>query len=179
MDLQNVAVGIVPFSSQRTIWPMPTFTIFDDARAHADTLDAASTLTHPGQVELYARAFDRLSQVSARGAAARSLVMSALSFARLTADRLRKRPACVFAPGSCLAQRPPRAVSSGHPGTEQGGRGLRGMGGDHLQGAGECAIGANNPEKPGSNERMAKSALRLACSVSLTRVKCYFVTRGA
>ncbi|MFF5449227.1 helix-turn-helix domain-containing protein [Streptomyces sp. NPDC012888] len=79
MDLQNVAVGIIPFSALRTVWPMPTFTIFDDSRVHADTLDAASTLTQPSQVELYARAFDRLSQVAARGAAARSLIAGALA----------------------------------------------------------------------------------------------------
>ncbi|MFD4794770.1 helix-turn-helix domain-containing protein [Streptomyces anulatus] len=79
MDLQNVALGIVPFSAQRTVWPMPTFTIFDDTRAHADTLDAASTLTQPSQIELYTRAFDRLSQGAARGVAARSLVASALA----------------------------------------------------------------------------------------------------
>ncbi|MCX4518890.1 helix-turn-helix domain-containing protein [Streptomyces anulatus] len=79
MDLQNVAVGIVPFSAQRTVWPMPTFTIFDDTRVHADTLDAASTLTQPSQIELYTRAFDRLSQGAARGVAARSLVASALA----------------------------------------------------------------------------------------------------
>ncbi|EFL32586.1 regulatory protein [Streptomyces viridochromogenes DSM 40736] len=79
MDLQNVAVGIVPFSTQRTMWPMPTFTIFDASRVHADTLDAATTLTQPSQVELYARAFDRLSQVAARGAAARSLIADAVA----------------------------------------------------------------------------------------------------
>ncbi|MFG2616170.1 helix-turn-helix domain-containing protein [Streptomyces sp. NPDC048507] len=79
MDLQNVAVGIVPFSAQRTVWPMPTFTIFDDARVHADSLDAASTLMQPSQVELYARAFERLSQGAARGAAARSLITGALA----------------------------------------------------------------------------------------------------
>lgn len=79
MDLRNVAVGIVPFSAQRTMWPMPTFTIFDDTRVHADTLDAAATLTQPSQVELYARAFDRLSQVAARGAAARSLIADAVA----------------------------------------------------------------------------------------------------
>ncbi|MFI2316643.1 XRE family transcriptional regulator [Streptomyces sp. CB00072] len=79
MDLQNVAVGIVPFSAQRTVWPMPTFTVFDDTRVHADTLDAASTLTQPSQIELYTRAFDRLSQGAARGVAARSLVASALA----------------------------------------------------------------------------------------------------
>nr|WP_272922377.1 helix-turn-helix transcriptional regulator [Streptomyces sp. SID685] len=79
MDLQNVAVGIVPFSAQRTMWPMPTFTIFDDGRVHADTLDAAATLTQPSQVELYARAFEQLSQGATRGAAARSLIASALA----------------------------------------------------------------------------------------------------
>ncbi|MEV7194670.1 helix-turn-helix transcriptional regulator [Streptomyces sp. NPDC093510] len=79
MELQNVAVGIVPFSEQRVIWPMPTFTIFDDQRVHADTLDAASTLTQPSQVELYARAFERLSQQAARGAAARSLIAGAVA----------------------------------------------------------------------------------------------------
>ncbi|MEW2526009.1 helix-turn-helix transcriptional regulator [Streptomyces sp. NPDC047071] len=79
MELQNVAVGIVPFSEQRAVWPMPTFTIFDDQRVHADTLDAASTLTQPSQVELYARAFERLSQQAARGAAARSLIAEAVA----------------------------------------------------------------------------------------------------
>ncbi|MFE7045135.1 helix-turn-helix domain-containing protein [Streptomyces atratus] len=79
MDSQNVAVGIVPFAEQRVVWPMPTFTIFDDRRVHADTLDAASTLTQPSQVELYTRAFERLSQQAARGAAARSLIADAVA----------------------------------------------------------------------------------------------------
>ncbi|MFJ1577421.1 helix-turn-helix domain-containing protein [Streptomyces sp. NPDC088182] len=79
MDRQNVAVGIVPFAGQRAVWPMPTFTVFDDSRVHADTLDAACTLTQPSQVELYARAFERLSHQAARGAAARSLVADAVA----------------------------------------------------------------------------------------------------
>ncbi|MCY0948621.1 helix-turn-helix domain-containing protein [Streptomyces sp. H27-S2] len=79
MDLPNVAVGIIGFSAQRTVWPMPTFTIFDDTRVHADSLDAASTLTQPSQVELYTRAFDRLSHGATRSAATRSLIASALA----------------------------------------------------------------------------------------------------
>lgn len=79
MDLHNVAVGVVPFSAQRTVWPMPTFTVFDDIRVHADTLDAASALTEPSQVELYARAFERLSQSAVRGAEARALIAAALA----------------------------------------------------------------------------------------------------
>jgi transcriptional regulator with XRE-family HTH domain len=78
MALPNVAVGIIPFAGRRTVWPTPTFTIFDDARVHADSLDAAITLTQPSQVELYVRAFDRLSAGAARGAAARSLIAAAL-----------------------------------------------------------------------------------------------------
>lgn len=80
MDLQNVAVGLIPFSARRALWPMPTFTIFDDSRVHADTLDAAATLTQPSQVELHSRAFERLSQGAVRGAAARSLIAGALAF---------------------------------------------------------------------------------------------------
>lgn len=79
MDLPNVALGVVPFAAQRTVWPMATFTVFDDARVHADTLDAAMTLTQPSQVELYARAFERLAQGAARGPAVRSLVANALA----------------------------------------------------------------------------------------------------
>ncbi|WP_416980405.1 helix-turn-helix domain-containing protein [Streptomyces sp. T028] len=79
MDLPNVAVGLIPFSAQRAVWPMPTFTVFDDTRVHADTLDAAATLTQPSQVELYSRAFERLSQGAVRGPEARSLITSALA----------------------------------------------------------------------------------------------------
>ncbi|WP_432083615.1 helix-turn-helix domain-containing protein [Streptomyces sp. WAC 04229] len=79
MAFQNVALGVVPFSAQRSIWPMPTFTVFDGTRVHADTLDAASTLTQPSQINLYVRAFDRLSAGSVRGSAARSLIASALT----------------------------------------------------------------------------------------------------
>ncbi|MEU2952489.1 helix-turn-helix domain-containing protein [Streptomyces xanthochromogenes] len=79
MDLPHVALGIIPFAQQRTVWPMPTFTVFDNHRVHADTLDAASTLTQPSQIELYGRAFERLAQDAAYGSAARALVAEALA----------------------------------------------------------------------------------------------------
>ncbi|MFD7337096.1 Scr1 family TA system antitoxin-like transcriptional regulator [Streptomyces violascens] len=62
-----------------TVWPTPTFTVFDAHRVHADTLDAAAILTQPSQVELYERAFARLSAEAVRGAAARALVTDALA----------------------------------------------------------------------------------------------------
>ena len=67
MDHHNVALGIVPFSARRSVWPMPTFTNVDDARAHADTLDAALSLTQPSEVELYARTFERFPQGATKG----------------------------------------------------------------------------------------------------------------
>lgn len=79
MTLPSVSLGVIPFSAGRVIWPMPTFTIFDSERVHADSLDAAVTLTQPSQIDLYSRAFDRLSQTAVRGSAARSLITKALA----------------------------------------------------------------------------------------------------
>ncbi|MFF6966029.1 helix-turn-helix domain-containing protein [Streptomyces anthocyanicus] len=79
MSLPSVSLGIIPFTSQRSVWPMATFSIFDDERVHADSLDAASTLTQPSQVALYVQAFERLQQNAVYGASARSLITGALA----------------------------------------------------------------------------------------------------
>lgn len=49
MALPSVSLGVIPFTAARTVWPMATFTVFDDTRVHADTLDAVTTLTHPAK----------------------------------------------------------------------------------------------------------------------------------
>ncbi|GAB2968603.1 helix-turn-helix transcriptional regulator [Streptomyces pseudoechinosporeus] len=79
MALPSVSVGVIPLTADRDIWPMATFTVFDDARVHADSLDAAATLSEPGQVDLYLRAFQGLSAAAVHGAAARGLVTQALT----------------------------------------------------------------------------------------------------
>jgi hypothetical protein len=79
MTFPRVSLGIIPFSAQRSLWPVATFTIFDTNRVHADSLEAAHGLTQPSQVDLYLRAFDRLSQCAVHGAAARSLLANALT----------------------------------------------------------------------------------------------------
>jgi transcriptional regulator with XRE-family HTH domain len=79
MALPSVSLGIVPFVAERAVWPMATFTVFDDARVHADSLDAAATLTQPGQVDLYVRAFGALADGAVYGAAARTLIARALT----------------------------------------------------------------------------------------------------
>lgn len=79
MALPSVSLGVIPFAEQRTVWPMATFTIFDDERVHADSLDAATTFTQPSQIALYSKAYDRLAQQAVYGATARSLIANALS----------------------------------------------------------------------------------------------------
>ncbi|MFD3521457.1 helix-turn-helix domain-containing protein [Streptomyces sp. NPDC058653] len=73
----HIALGVIPFSAERTVWPLPTFTIFDAERVHADSLDAAVTLVQPSQVELYSRAFDGLARDAVRGDDARRLIAAA------------------------------------------------------------------------------------------------------
>ncbi|WP_316752575.1 DUF5753 domain-containing protein [Streptomyces herbicida] len=79
MALPSVSLGVIPFAVERTVWPMATFTAFDGQRVHADSLDAAETLTAPGQVDVYLRAFQGLSGMAVYGAAARGLVTQALA----------------------------------------------------------------------------------------------------
>ncbi|MFI6661511.1 helix-turn-helix domain-containing protein [Streptomyces sp. NPDC050523] len=79
MALPSVSLGIIPFTAQRTVWPMATFTLFDDTRVHADSLDAAATLTEPGQVDLYTRAFTALTETAVHGTAARTLITHTLT----------------------------------------------------------------------------------------------------
>ncbi|MFE1024955.1 helix-turn-helix domain-containing protein [Streptomyces sp. NPDC058818] len=79
MSLPSVSLGIIPLSAERTVWPMATFTVFDDERVHADSLDAASTLTQPSQVGLYLHAFETLAQNAVYGAPARALITGALA----------------------------------------------------------------------------------------------------
>jgi len=79
MTLPSVSLGVIPFAAQRTVWPMATFTVFDDQRVHADSLDAAATHVQPSTVELYVKAFDRLAENAVYGAAARAVITSALT----------------------------------------------------------------------------------------------------
>jgi hypothetical protein len=79
MALPRVSVGIIPFTANREVWPMATFTVFDGRRVHADTLDAAQTLVQPSQVELYVKAFNRLSEHAVYGPPARGLIANALA----------------------------------------------------------------------------------------------------
>ncbi|MFI9340441.1 Scr1 family TA system antitoxin-like transcriptional regulator [Streptomyces sp. NPDC052773] len=73
----TLSLGVIPFTAQRAVWPMATFTIFDEDRVHADSLDAATTLTEPSRIALCAEAFDHLAGDAVHGAEARTLIRDA------------------------------------------------------------------------------------------------------
>jgi len=80
IPLPNVRLGIIPFSaSQRDMWTLEAFTAFDDARVHVELLSAQVTVTAPGEVVIYLRAFERLTALAVYGADARALISDAIS----------------------------------------------------------------------------------------------------
>jgi transcriptional regulator with XRE-family HTH domain len=78
MALPSVSLGVIPFTAQRRMWALETFTIFDDRRVHAELLSAAVTVTAPGEIAEYVKAFAELSELAVYGAAARALITSAI-----------------------------------------------------------------------------------------------------
>jgi len=78
--LPNVRFGVIPFTAmERRMWTLEAFTVFDDARVHVELLSAQVTVTVPGEVVVYLRAFDQLSALAVFGGEARSLVSRAIS----------------------------------------------------------------------------------------------------
>jgi transcriptional regulator with XRE-family HTH domain len=77
--LPSVSLGVIPFSAaDRKVWAVEAFTVFDDARVHVELLSAQVTVTVPGEVILYLRAFERLAESAVYGAEARALITGAI-----------------------------------------------------------------------------------------------------
>ncbi|MEU4170449.1 helix-turn-helix transcriptional regulator [Streptomyces sp. NPDC026665] len=79
MALPSVSVGVIPAGRARAMWTLETFTVFDDSRVVVELLTAAVTVTAPGEISQYARAFEEMASLAVYGADARSLVTGALS----------------------------------------------------------------------------------------------------
>lgn len=77
--LPSISLGVIPFSaSERRIWTLEAFTIFDDARVHVELLSAQVTVTAPSEITLYVRAFERLAGLAVYGTQARALITAAI-----------------------------------------------------------------------------------------------------
>ncbi|WP_406291005.1 DUF5753 domain-containing protein [Streptomyces sp. NBC_00209] len=83
MSLPAVSLGIIPFAArERSMWTLETFDIFDDQRVHVELLTAQVTLTAPGEVGMYVKAWADLQELAAYGPDARALVAAALDAVR-------------------------------------------------------------------------------------------------
>jgi Domain of unknown function (DUF5753) len=78
--LPSVRIGIIPFhAGSRTMWPLEPSNIFDDTLVHVETLTAQVTVTVPGEIVTYLRAFDRLAELAVYGEDARTLITAAIT----------------------------------------------------------------------------------------------------
>lgn len=80
MSLPSMSLGIIPAATAREggMWPLEQFTVFDDSRIHVELLAAKVTVTAPGELDMYLRAFARLTELAVYGAEARSLILRAI-----------------------------------------------------------------------------------------------------
>ncbi|MCC3766696.1 helix-turn-helix transcriptional regulator [Streptomyces sp. UNOC14_S4] len=79
MPLPSLSLGVVPFAARRVMWPLEAFYIYDDHRVLVETLTAEVNVTQPRELADYRRAFKALADMAIHGAAARTLIESALS----------------------------------------------------------------------------------------------------
>jgi len=74
-----LSLGVVPFGvTERPVWPLEAFTVFDDTRVYVELLSAQVTVTAPSEIVLYARAFEKLSGLAVYGDEARARIMDAI-----------------------------------------------------------------------------------------------------
>ncbi|MFD3935868.1 helix-turn-helix domain-containing protein [Streptomyces sp. NPDC058611] len=78
MSYPAISVGIIPRSTSRVMWGPETFTMFDDKRVHVELLSAKVTVTTPTEVEVYRKAFARLTEMAVYGPRARDLISRAI-----------------------------------------------------------------------------------------------------
>ncbi|WKX70918.1 helix-turn-helix transcriptional regulator [Streptomyces sp. XD-27] len=78
MRLPSVSLGVIPFGTERTVWPLEAFYLFDGSRVVVETLTAEVNVVQPRELADYARAFDKLSKMAVFGDRARAHITSAV-----------------------------------------------------------------------------------------------------
>jgi transcriptional regulator with XRE-family HTH domain len=79
MSLPTVSLGVIPFGVRRSGFTVESFALYDSSKVEVELVSAQVTITAPSEIKLYAKAFEELAGMAAYGAAARSLITSALS----------------------------------------------------------------------------------------------------
>ncbi|KMO95629.1 helix-turn-helix domain-containing protein [Streptomyces roseus] len=75
--LPQVSLGIILTRVPRPLWSMESFTVYDDVQVGIELLSARVTITAPGEIATYERAFADLATHAAYGASARTLIRRA------------------------------------------------------------------------------------------------------
>jgi transcriptional regulator with XRE-family HTH domain len=79
MRLPSVQLAIIPMSADRRgLRPRESFDITDSTLVTIEMLTGFLSLTHPEEIRAYATAWEQLSSIATRGAAARALIRNAL-----------------------------------------------------------------------------------------------------
>ncbi len=79
MPLPSVSPGLIPFTAQRTMWPLEAFYLHDGARSVVETLTAEVNVVQPRELADYCKAFGELTKMAVHGNAARALIESAIT----------------------------------------------------------------------------------------------------
>jgi len=80
MAVPSVRLGIIPFTADRSLLrPVEMFFMFDETEVQAELVSGWLRVTQPTEVDMYAEAFMRLSQMAVSGSTARALITRALS----------------------------------------------------------------------------------------------------
>ncbi|MGF0174884.1 helix-turn-helix domain-containing protein [Streptomyces sp. Marseille-Q5077] len=78
-SLPSVSLGIIPLGTARGAgWPVESFTLYDDAQVNVELVSAHLTVTQPGEIAEYTKAFAELSAIAVYGTQARSLITAAI-----------------------------------------------------------------------------------------------------
>lgn len=75
--LPQVSLGIIATRAPRPLWSMESFTVYDDVQVGIELLSARVTITAPGEIATYERAFADLAAHAVHGAGARTLIRRA------------------------------------------------------------------------------------------------------
>ncbi|MFI1963092.1 DUF5753 domain-containing protein [Streptomyces pathocidini] len=78
LALPRLSLGIVPRSAPLDIWIGHGFSMFDDKLVMVETYSAEMSVTQPGEIETYMKAFELHRQAAVYGRVARELILSAI-----------------------------------------------------------------------------------------------------
>lgn len=79
MAFPSVSLGVIPFSAQRRMWMLETFSVYDDERVLVELLTAQVSVTSPTEVRQYLHAFSEFANLAVYGAEARALITNAIA----------------------------------------------------------------------------------------------------